>query len=258
MPRKRIHEALREIVMVGRDFAGVDITQEPIHIKPGNHYVMGGVKTDANGQTDIPGLYAAGECACVSVHGGNRLGANSLLDTLVFGRRAGQRAATESKSLGMPEPSRSLLDDEERNIAEIVGRERSGRRVSEIKAELGATMDKYVAVFRDEQGLGAALETVRRLKEEAKTVAIDDKGTVFNQDVLGAVELEFMIDNAEAIVLSAIERKESRGAQYRTDFPERNDDEWLKHINVSPNGSQPEISYSEVTMTQWQPEERKY
>src|SRR3954466_3376260 len=140
--RKRIHEALREIVNVGRDFAGVDITKEPIHIKPGNHYVMGGVKTDTNGLTSIPGLYAAGECACVSVHGGNRLGANSLLDTLVFGRRAGQHAAIAGKSLGMPDPSKAALQDEQDRIAKIVGREGSSRRVSELKAELGATMDK--------------------------------------------------------------------------------------------------------------------
>src|SRR5918999_1783657 len=122
VPRKRIHEALREIVNVGRDFAGVDITKEPIHIKPGNHYVMGGVKTDIHGQTAIPGLYAAGECACVSVHGGNRLGANSLLDTLVFGRRSGEHAATVARSMGMPEPSRSSLADEEKALADLVGR----------------------------------------------------------------------------------------------------------------------------------------
>jgi succinate dehydrogenase / fumarate reductase flavoprotein subunit len=192
------------------------------------------------------------------VHGGNRLGANSLLDTLVFGRRAGQHAARAGKSLGMPDPSRAPLRDEEERIAKVVAREGSGRRVSELKAELGSTMDKYCAVFRDEDGLRTALETVRRLKEEAETVAVDDKGSVFNQDVLGALELQFMIENAEAIVLSAIERKESRGAQYRTDFPERNDDEWLKHINLAVDGSEPEISYSEVTLTQWEPEERKY
>jgi succinate dehydrogenase / fumarate reductase, flavoprotein subunit len=258
VPRKRIHEALREIVNVGRDFAGVDITREPIHIKPGNHYVMGGVHTDVHGQTPIPGLYAAGECACVSVHGGNRLGANSLLDTLVFGRRSGEHAADSVKGMAMPEPSRSSLQDEERTVRAVVGRASGERRVSELKAELGQTMDKYVAVFRDEAGLNIALETVRRLKEEAQDVAIDDKGTVFNQDVLGALELDFMLDNAEVIVVSAIERKESRGAQFRTDFPERNDDEWLKHINVSMNGSEPELSYSEVTMTQWEPHERTY
>jgi succinate dehydrogenase / fumarate reductase, flavoprotein subunit len=258
VPRKRIHEALREIVNVGRDFAGIDITREPIHIKPGNHYVMGGVKTDVNGETPITGLYAAGECACVSVHGGNRLGANSLLDTLVFGRRAGEHAAREVRAAPMSEPSRAALSDEERMIGAVVTRGSSSRRVSELKAELGDTMDRYVAVFRDEDGLRTALDVIRRLKEDAADVAIDDKGTVFNQDVLGALELEFMLDNAECTVVSAIERKESRGAQHRTDFPKRNDDEWLKHINVSPDGGVPEISYSEVTLTQWQPEERSY
>jgi succinate dehydrogenase / fumarate reductase flavoprotein subunit len=258
VPRKRIHEALREIVNVGRDFAGVDITREPIHIKPGNHYTMGGIRTDVDGQTSIAGLYAAGECACVSVHGGNRLGANSLLDTLVFGRRSGKHAAEAVHGLPLRDPEYAQLKDEEARIAAIVNRDGSGRRVSEIKADLGATMDRYVAVFRDEDGLHTALEAVRRLKDEATDVAIDDKGSVFNQDVLGALELQFMLDNAEAIVISAIERKESRGAQYRTDFPERNDDDWLKHINVSANGSEPEISYSDVTMTQWEPQERTY
>src|SRR5919109_145101 len=246
----------------GRGFpdgtVALDITGEPIHIKPGNHYVMGGVKTDINGETPITGLYAAGECACVSVHGGNRLGANSLLDTLVFGRRAGEHAARSVRATPLPEPARAALTDEERLVGAVVTRASGPRRVSELKAELGRTMDKYVAVFRDEDGLRTALEVVRRLKEEAKDVAIDDKGTVFNQDVLGALELEFMLDNAECTVVSALERRESRGAQYRTDYPERNDDDWLKHINVSPNGGEPEISYSGVTLTQWQPEERTY
>jgi succinate dehydrogenase / fumarate reductase flavoprotein subunit len=192
------------------------------------------------------------------VHGGNRLGANSLLDTLVFGRRSGEHAAQAVHGMGMPQPSRSSLQDEERTIEAIVNRDGSGRRLSELKAELGATMDKYVAVFRDEAGLNTALEIVRRLMEEAQSVAIDDKGSVFNQDVLGALELQFMLDNAEAIVVSAIERKESRGAQFRTDYPERNDEEWLKHINVSANGAEPELSYSPVTMTQWEPQERTY
>jgi succinate dehydrogenase / fumarate reductase flavoprotein subunit len=258
VPRKRIHEALREIVNVGRDFAGVDITKEPIHIKPGNHYVMGGIKTDVNGQTSVPGLYAAGECACVSVHGGNRLGANSLLDTLVFGRRSGVHAADAARTQAVANPSEAQLADEERMIHEIVNRDRSGRRVSEIKAELGATMDKYVAVFRDEEGLHQAREIVNRLQEEVKNVAVDDRGTVFNQDLLGALELQFMLDNAECIVAAAIERKESRGAHTRTDFPERNDDDWLKHITLTANGGPPEVGYSEVTLTQWQPEERTY
>src|SRR3954468_22055909 len=198
VPRKRIHEALREIVLVGRDFAGVDITREPIHIKPGNHYTMGGVKTDTKGATDIPGLYAAGEVACVSVHGGNRLGANSLLDTLIFGRHSGVDAARRAKRLEGSKPSKKILEDEEAMIADINSRAKgSGRRVSEIKLELGQTMDKYVAVFRDEAGIQQALETVHRLKEEAKSAYIDDHGTIFNQDLIRAIELGYMLDNAE-------------------------------------------------------------
>ncbi len=258
VPRKRIHEALREIVLVGRDFAGVDITREPIHIKPGNHYTMGGVKTDVWGRTNVPGLYAAGEVACVSVHGGNRLGANSLLDTLIFGRRSGENAAERAKGRGPSHVSNSILTREEERVSAIIGREHGGRRVSEIKAELGQVMDKHVAVFRNEEGIQTALDTVRRLKEEAANAYIDDRGTIFNQDVLGALELENMLDCAECTCMAALERRESRGAQYRTDFPERNDGEWLHHITVAQNGAGPELGTSPVTITQWQPQERTY
>jgi succinate dehydrogenase / fumarate reductase flavoprotein subunit len=192
------------------------------------------------------------------VHGGNRLGANSLLDTLIFGGRSGRHAAHRAKTMGHPTASREHLENEEHAIREIVGRDRTGRRVSEIKAELGSTMDKYAAVFRDEEGLNQALEVVRRLKEEAKTVAIDDKGKVFNQDLFGALELGYMLDNAECVIVGALERTESRGAQFRTDYPERNDDEWLKHIDLTYSDDGPEISYSEVTITHWQPEARTY
>ena len=196
--------------------------------------MMGGIKTDVDGQTAIPGLYAAGECACVSVHGGNRLGANSLLDTLVFGRRSGAHAAQRAHGMPLREPdltrssrtrsagsaSSSAATGTGRRVSRDQGR--AGRDDGQVRAPSSATRT----------GLRTALEIVRRLKEEARTSAIDDKGSVFNQDVLGALELQFMLDNAEAIVISAIERKESRGAQFRTDFPERNDEDWLKHINV--------------------------
>ena len=259
VPRKRTLEALREIVNIGKDFAGVDITREPIMIQPGMHYIMGGVKTNSDGATPIEGLYAAGEVACVSVHGGNRLGANSLLDTLIFGRRAGEHAAERATGMPMPTASGEHETADKARVAEILARPSSGRRVSEIKEELGTTMNRYVAVFREEAGLQSAHETVRRLKEEAKTAYVDDKGTVFNQDVLGAIELDYMLDCAECIVVGAIERKESRGAQFRTDFAERNDEEWLKHIDISRNGDDvPQVSFSPVTITQWQPEERKY
>ncbi len=259
VPKKRVLEALREIVNIGKDFAGVDITAEPIMIRPGQHYVMGGVKTDINGRVPgVDGLYAAGEVACVSVHGGNRLGANSLLDTLIFGRRAGEDAARRATGTSIPDIPDSRINDDVAMIDEIVGRDRGGRRISEIKEELGTEMNRHMAVFREAAGLDQALATVKRLKEEAASAYIDDRGTVFNQDVLGAIELGYMLDCAECMVTAAIERKESRGAQFRTDFPERNDEQWLKHIDLSLNGDGPEVTYSEVTITQWQPEERKY
>jgi succinate dehydrogenase / fumarate reductase flavoprotein subunit len=259
VPRKRTLEALREIVNLGRDFAGVDITREPITIRPGQHYIMGGVKTDVDGRTPIEGLYAAGEVACVSVHGGNRLGANSLLDTLVFGRRAGEHAAARSASVPMPRLDGDIrLRRDMDEIDSIIARPRDGRRVSEIKSELGDLMNRHAAVFRDEAGLQTAREAIVRLKDEADRAWIDDRGTVFNQDVLAAIELGYMLDCAEATVLAALERKESRGAQFRLDFPERNDEVWLKHIDISLGDDGPQVSYSPVTITQWQPEERKY
>jgi succinate dehydrogenase / fumarate reductase, flavoprotein subunit len=260
VPRKRTLEALREIVNLGKDFAGVDITREPIMIRPGQHYIMGGVKTDVDGRTPIEGLYAAGEVACVSVHGGNRLGANSLLDTLIFGRRSGEHAAARAAGMPMPQAdANAQLREDSAKLEAIINRPREGRRVSEIKNELGETMNKHAAVFRDEAGLNGALETIDRLKEEAEKAWIDDRGTVFNQDVLGALELGYMVDCAQTTLVAALERKESRGAQFRTDFPERNDEEWLKHIDISvKDDGTPQVSHSPVTITQWQPEERKY
>src|SRR3954453_531812 len=160
----------------------------------------------------------------------------------------------------MPTPrrGRAAVNDQTREIRELMNRS-GGRRVSEIRDELGTMMNEKVAVFRDEQGLLEAHEIVRRLKEEANSAEIDDRGTVFNQDVLGAIELGYMLEIAECIVVAALERKESRGAQFRPDFPERNDDQWLKHIDITRNGEDtPEVSYSPVTITKWQPEERKY
>jgi succinate dehydrogenase / fumarate reductase, flavoprotein subunit len=195
----------------------------------------------------------------VSVHGGNRLGANSLLDTLIFGRRSGEHAAARAASMGMPnvDANAQLLADAER-LDSIVARPHAGRRVSEIKSELGETMNRSAAVFRDEAGLQGALETIGRLRDESESAWIDDRGTVFNQDVLGAIELGYMVDCAETTVVAALERKESRGAQFRTDYPERNDAEWLKHIDITRGPDGPQVSYSPVTITQWQPEERKY
>ena len=159
----------------------------------------------------------------------------------------------------MPSTPTSRMAQDIAHIDSIIARDRTGRRISEVKDELGTAMNRYCAVFRDADGLATAQETVLRLKEEATSAYIDDRGTVFNQDVLGAIELGYMLDTAQATVTAAIERKESRGAQFRTDFPERDDDQWLKHIDISRNGDgEPHVTYSPVTMTQWEPEERKY
>jgi succinate dehydrogenase / fumarate reductase flavoprotein subunit len=192
------------------------------------------------------------------VHGGNRLGANSLLDTLIFGRRAGEHAAGRARQGPMPTTQASRLSDTEQSIASIMARDGGGRRIAEIRHELGKTMNEHVAVFRDAEGLDKAHEAVRRMKEEAESAAIDDRGSIFNQDVIAAIELGYMLDVAETIVVAAKERKECRGAQWRTDFPGRNDEEWLKHIDISVDGGEPQVSYSPVTITRWQPEERTY
>jgi succinate dehydrogenase / fumarate reductase flavoprotein subunit len=259
VPRKRTLEALREIVNIGRDFAGVDITREPIHICPGMHYMMGGVKVDVDGASAVPGLYAAGETACVSVHGANRLGGNSLLDTLIFGKRAGEHAGARAREVEHPVVSDALLADEQRMIARIVGREPRGRKVGELRKELGRTMHEHVGVYRDASGLGAAHDAVRRLKEEAQTTWIDDSGTLFNQDVLAALELGHLLDVAECIVVAAQGRTESRGSHFRTDHPARDDASWLRHQIVAANGDgRPEVSSAPVTTTRWQPQERTY
>ena len=156
----------------------------------------------------------------------------------------------------MPSTPAARVRDTEKNIAEIMRRDSDGTRIGAIKHELGDLMNRYVAVFRDAEGLATAQEKIRELKEQAATAGIDDQGAVFNQDVIAAIELGYMLDVAETIVVGAIERTESRGAQFRTDFPTRNDEEWLKHIDISLNGGDtPQVSYSPVTITRWQPEE---
>ena len=234
VPKKRIHEALREIVLVGRDFAGVDITQEPIHIKPGNHYTMGGVKTDADGATEIPGLYAAGECACVSVHGGNRLGANSLLDTLIFGRRVrhSRRRPREADRAGarLEGGPRRRREDDRRHLNRERGSgppglgDPQGARRDDGQATSPCSATTTGSSRRTRSSSGSR----RRPSPPTSTT----RGSIFNQDVLGAIELGYMLDYAECACVGALHRTESRGAQYRTDFPERNDDEWLKHIDL--------------------------
>ena len=258
LDEKLIHERLWQIRELGIDLAGVDVIKEPIPIKPGCHYAMGGIKTDILGQTLVPGLYAAGEVACVSVHGGNRLGANSLLDTVIFGRRAGVAAAEGGRKIDMPSAPASTIENEQQKLQALLDRPANGEKIAQIRWDLGISMDKNVAVFRDAEGLNEQQEEIKKLKARYETVPIEDKGKVFNTDLIFGLELGYLLDCAEAIVLGAITRTESRGAQYRLDYPERNDAEWLKHIllTYSPEGIR--LDYQPVTITQWEPKERTY
>ena len=254
-----ILKKLPQIHEMAVDYLGIDMIRDPVPVRPGMHYQMGGVKTDIEGATRLPGFYAAGEVACVSVHGGNRLGANSLLDTIVFGRRSGRASAAYARSVPPPKGGEEVLRGEQQRIGELLARPYTGQTHAGLRLELATMMDRKVGVYRDEAGLSEALTELGELKQRYQRIAVGDKGRVFNQALTFALELGFLLDCAETVIRSALLRKESRGAQARRDYPERNDDEWLKHILVTyRSGDEPEISYLPVTITQWKPEARTY
>ncbi len=257
--RDTILQKLSQIRELGLEYEGVDIIEEPCPVRPGMHYMMGGIKTDIQGATYVKGLYAAGEAACVSVHGGNRLGANSLLDTLVFGKRAGASAVAYAQSIAEPEIPDARLQEDQEHINGILARDGdTGERGAALRLAMGQAMHRHVGVFRDQSGLEEAQAIVATLKERYRHVGVDDKGKVFNTDLLFALEVGLMLDVAEAIVASALFRAESRGAHFRTDFPDRNDEDWLKHTLVFHTGKAPRLETLPVTITQWQPTKRTY
>jgi succinate dehydrogenase / fumarate reductase, flavoprotein subunit len=219
---------------------------------------MGGVKTDVDGLTNVPGLYAAGEAACVSVHGANRLGANSLLDTIVFGRRSGVHAARMAKEDTRPLPSESHARATEERLKKIVDRPLNGDRTAHIRLDMGNMLSEKVQVFRTEENLKEAVEDLREIRRRWEQVGVENKGKVFNTDLLFMLELGYMIDCAEMTAVSAVERKESRGAHYRNDYPQRDDANWLKHIACTYSPEGPKLSEVPITITRWQPQERKY
>ncbi len=246
----------RELAMT---FAGVDPIYDPIPVRPGAHYHMGGVSTDNWGATELDGLYAAGEVACVSVHGSNRLGGNSLMETITFGRRAG-RAAAESALSALPggEVSDASLTDARRDLDALLSRS-DGERPWKIRDELGSTMLENYGVFRYPDRMEKQLEILADLQERYTKVVVEDKGDVFNSDLTQAIELGYMLDLAWTMVNAGIARKESRGAHSRpSDFPDRDDENFLKHSITRWVDDRPELSYEEVRMTKWQPEVRSY
>ena len=254
-----IMEKLSQIREIGIDLAGADMIKEPIPIRPGMHYMMGGIKTDVDGLTNVPGVYAAGECACVSVHGGNRLGANSLLDTIVFGQRSGDHAAAATRNAEFIEfDADAALKREQDRIQQLLDRPQNGDRVGAVRLDMGESMNRNLAVYRSQAGMEETLLELKGLKERYAQIPVDNKGRTFNTDLVFALELGFRLDCAETITASALDRKDSRGAQSRTDFPDRDDENWMKHIVATQGAEGPEISYLPVSVTQWTPEERKY
>jgi succinate dehydrogenase / fumarate reductase flavoprotein subunit len=220
---------------------------------------MGGIKTDVDGQTNVPGVYAAGECACVSVHGGNRLGANSLLDTIVFGERSGNHAAAATRDTEYVKfDVDAVVKREEERLQAMLDRPPNGDRVASVRLGLGESMNKNLAVYRDQAGMEETLRDLVTLRERYTTVPVDNKGRVFNTDLVFALELDFLLDCGKAVAVSALDRRDSRGAQSRTDYPNRDDENWMKHVVVAKGEAGPEISYLPVSITQWTPEERKY
>lgn len=252
-----INERLSQIRELAMDFANVDMAKEPVPVQPGMHYQMGGVKADVNGLTNLPGLYAAGEVACVSVHGGNRLGANSLLDTLVFGRRSGLHAAESVRSIKHVNVNDSASDSDRKIIQDLL-ENAPGESFGQLRSDLGSSMNQHLAVYRNEEGMQQALKNIADVKERFNDVYVADKTKTFNTNLMFTLEMGFMIECAESIALSAIERTESRGAHTREDMPERDDENWLKHILVTKKDEGHEISYRDVVITDWQPTVRQY
>ncbi|BBD72797.1 succinate dehydrogenase flavoprotein subunit [Sulfodiicoccus acidiphilus] len=254
---KYIKERLALAVEAGRNFAGVDPVKEPLPVRPAQHYYMGGVDVDVSGANpDLPGLFAAGEAACVSVHGANRLGSNSLLETLVFGRETGQAVVKfleNSKEVrDAPNPEK-VVDD----AYSFVKRE-SGVHFGEVMKELRKTMWEDVGVFRDEERLKRAVSKVTELRKTAVNMYVTDRSKTYNTEFFNALELRNMLDQAVVIATTALNRTESRGAHYRLDFPKRDDKQWLKHTLAYLRGNTVEITYKPVKITKWMPEERVY
>ncbi|MDM8561961.1 succinate dehydrogenase flavoprotein subunit [Candidatus Marithioploca araucensis] len=255
---EKIAERLPQIRQLCIGFEGVDPIEEPIPIKPTAHYSMGGIHTDINGLTSIEGVYAAGESGCVSVHGANRLGGNSLLDILVFGRRAGNHALEYARSVDLPSMPKDMLSSAEARIKSLMEGD-SEETLADIRRDMANLMANQAGIYRDNAGLTGAMEGLVELKARYKRLKVRDKCKVFNTELVAALELENMLDLAEVVAQGALERRESRGAHSREDFPERDDKSWLVHT-VATRGSdeRPVLHFDPVTITRFQPEARTY
>ena len=253
----KIKEKLPQIRDISINFAGVDPIKDLIPIRPGHHYSMGGVMADINGKTPVEGLYAAGECACVSVHGANRLGGNSLLDTIVFGRRTGAAMVEHCRDAKLPEFPADALPKVAQGVADIFERD-EGESPYELMNEARSAIEDHCGVFREPGKIKAGLKKLDEVAERAPAVAVSDKSDTFNTELISVFELTYVVAIGRAILEGALAREESRGAHTRTDFPDRDDDGWLKHTVATKDGDGLKLDYKEVTITKYKPEERKY
>ncbi len=257
----KINKKIPFVRELARKYIGIDPVYEPIPVRPVVHYMMGGINTDVTAKTTLAGLYAAGETACVSINGANRLGSNSLTECLVFGARAGRSAAEYASAQPSPssKPLEALARDEQRRLDQQFLRKEGGKeRIATIRQEMQKTMDEGAGIYRNEEAMQKMCNTLKQLRERFKEISFDDRGSIFNTEVITALELDFMLDVAGAIAHSAVNRKESRGSHTRSDFPKRDDENFLKHSLAHRTADGPRIDYSPVTITRWQPEERKY
>lgn len=255
---ERINTRLPLIREVCIKFLGIDPITHPIPIRPVAHYSMGGVETDINGKTRVEGIWAAGEAACVSLHGANRLGSNSTAECLVWGGITGAEIVAAMPKLKEPAPvPENMVKAAQDHVAELKGR-RGGENIYQLRRELRATMDHNAGVFRTGEGLAKALETINDIRERARHAPVVDQGQTYNSNLFHALELENLIELAEVLVTGALARQESRGGHARRDFPTRDDDKWLKHTLAFKTDRGPRLEYKPVTITTWKPVERKY
>jgi succinate dehydrogenase / fumarate reductase flavoprotein subunit len=261
---EEILRKLPDIIDFCRTYLGVDPVQQPMPVQPTAHYTMGGIPTNKYGEvvldeknTVLPGLFAAGECACVSVHGANRLGTNSLLDLLVFGKHSGLKAAEFAQGANLPALPKDAADFAHSQFDAILNNGGS-ERAADIAAEMKSTMNDHVSVFRTEEGMQEALEKVRELKERFKHVQITDRGKIFNTELLTTWELGNLLDLAEVTTVCALARKESRGAHAREDYSKRDDANWMTHTLAWACEDGIRLSYKPVVVTKFQPKERVY
>ena len=258
---KEIDKKIPFVRELSKNYAGIDPVYEPIPVRPVVHYMMGGIDTDITGATALPGFYAAGECACVSINGANRLGSNSLTELLVFGRRAGTAAAQfalENTVLDTALLELQASDEQERIRRNFFCKDGGTERIFTLRKEMNETMETSAGIYRSEKRLRETRDKIKELKDRFSNINMEDKSLSFNTELTTALELEFMLDVAETIVYSALERTESRGSHQRTDFPERDDEKFLKHSLVYQGDDGPRIDYKDVVITKWPPGERVY